>query len=650
MGVVSEIDSLDEALQRSIDYFLRTQNEQGWWWGELETNVTMEAEYLLLTHFLGIADKNRWRKIVNHVMSRELPGGGWAVYYGGPPDLNATVEAYFALKLAGVPANHPVMQRARHVALSMGGVSKTRIFTKIWLALFGQYDWKGTPVMPPEIFLLPGWCPFNIYEFASWARATIVPMLIILTTKPVCPVPNEARIDEIYVEPPGRREFRLPWGGGKALSWKGFFRLADDILRLLERWPWKPFRRWAMRAAEEWVLAHQEADGSWGGIQPPWVYSLIALRVLGYPLDHPAIQKGMAGFEAFAIEESDTWRVQACVSPVWDTALAMIGLRDAGLPADHPALQKAARWLLSQQICTGGDWQVKNRRGPPGGWAFEFENDIYPDTDDTAIVLIALHLVRLPEEEDKRAAMDVGIRWLLSMQDRNGGWGSFDVGNTRSFVTQLPFCDFGATIDPSTEDVTGHALELLGRLGYTRRSPIVRRALEYLRKTQRKDGSWWGRWGVNYIYGTGCVLPAYRALNLNTGHADVRRAVQWLTAHQNADGGWGETCASYKEPQLGGQGTSTASQTAWALLALLAADAGDDPAALRGARFLLAGQRPDGAWDEPYFTGAGFPGDFFINYHLYRDYFPLMALGRYKAFLARGKRPTGDKEERSVPV
>jgi squalene-hopene/tetraprenyl-beta-curcumene cyclase len=633
-GADATREAADIAIQRAQDYLLSIQYDDGYWWGELETNVCMAAEYLLLTHFLDVADR-RWDKIVNYLRRQQLPDGTWSIYYGGPGDLNATVEAYFALKLAGVPAHDPAMEKARQFVLSKGGVPKVRIFTKIWLALFGQWDWRGVPVLPPELILLPSWFPINIYEFASWARATIVPMLIILTRRPVCPVPQSAHIDELYPVPPDLVDYSLP-KSDRLLGWRSLFLGMNRLLRLYEWLGWKPLRRRAALAAEKWILNHQEEDGCWGGIQPPWVYSLIALNLLGYELDHPVMAKGLQGFEGFAIEDEETFNPQACLSPVWDTGLAMIALLDSGLAADHPALVKAARWLLREQILTGGDWQVKNRTGPPGGWAFEFANDLYPDTDDTAEVLMALRCTCLPEEGEKSEALDRGLQWLLSMQSRNGGWGAFDVNNTRRFITRNPFCDFGEVIDPPSEDVTAHILELLGLLGYDRAFPPVRRALAYLRREQRPEGPWFGRWGVNYIYGTGAVLPALRALGEDMRQEYVQRAARWLALHQNDDGGWGETCASYADPDLAGTGPSTASQTAWALLALLAADQGASETVRRGIVYLAETQRQDGSWDEPYFTGTGFPRDFFINYHLYRDYFPLMALGRYKTFLGAG--------------
>jgi squalene-hopene/tetraprenyl-beta-curcumene cyclase len=624
---------VDEAIRRTQEYFLCTQHPDGYWVGELETNVCMAAEYLLLTHFLGARDETRWRKIATYIRRQQSTDGGWSIYYGGPADINATVEAYFALKLAGVSAEEPGMRKARDFVFSAGGVPRTRVFTKIWLALFGQWDWRGVPALPPELMFLPHWFPLNIYDFASWARATIVPMLIILTERPVCPIPESARIDELY--PAGRDGTDYALRKPKApFSWKGFFSAADGVLKRYEGVAVGPLREAAYRAAERWIVARQEADGSWGGIQPPWVYSLIALKLRGYSLEHAVMRKGLEGFDGvWSVEDENTFNPQACVSPVWDTALAMIALLDSGLAPDHPALVQAGRWLLREQVLTGGDWQVKAQGLPPGGWSFEFENDIYPDTDDTAEVLIALSRTELPERKRKEAAIDRGIRWLEGMQSSNGGWGAFDKDNTRRIVNEIPFCDFGEVIDPPSEDVTAHVVEALSLLG-RRETAAVRRGIEYLRREQRRGGSWFGRWGVNHIYGTGGVLPALHVAGEDVSRPYVRRAARWLAEYQNTDGGWGESCASYGDQSAIGRGPSTASQTAWGLMGLMAAGGDQATEAVeRGVRYLVERQEKDGEWEEPEFTGTGFPGDFYIKYHLYRNYFPLMALGRYQGRL-----------------
>ena len=647
---------MDLAIRRARDYLLAVQYEDGYWWGELESNSTIEAEYILLTHFLGIADHDRCRRVANHIMSRQREDGTWGQFYDAPGDLSTSTECYFALKLTGISPEEPFMLKAKEFILSKGGVPKTRVFTKIWLALFGQWDWKGVPVMPPEIMLIPDWFPISIYDFSSWARATVVPLLILVDRKPVKTIPESAHIDELYPVPLDQVDWTLR--PTRLIGWEGFFFAGDTVLRQLEKLPWKPTRAQAIKRAEEWVLDHQEADGSWGGIQPPWVYSLMALSTLGYPNDHPVIAKGLAGFDGFAIQDDETLRIQACISPLWDTALAMIALLDSGMEPDHPALVSAGQWLVKEQVLTGGDWQVKAKSAPPGGWAFEFHNDIYPDLDDTAVIVTALNRVRLPSEDDKRQSVDRAVRWLLGMQSANGGWAAFDKDNTKSLIAKIPFADFGETIDPPSVDVTAHVLEMLGNLEYTVSHKAVAKALAFVLSEQEDDSPWFGRWGVNYIYGTAAVLPALEALGLDMGEHHIRRVVQWLIERQNSDGGWGESCASYVDPAFRGKGPSTPSQTAWALLSLLASGDGSHPAAQRGISYLVRNQKVDGSWDEPYFTGTGFPGygigkrpdsyltpddpqyqgldlpaGFMINYHMYRNYWPLAALGRYSKFL-----------------
>jgi len=650
-------DKLGATIQRSQDYLLGVQYPEGSWWGELESNSTMEAEFLLLTHFLGVGDKERWQKLAKGILDRQRDDGTWGQFYGAPGDLSTTIECYFALKLAGVSPDGPLMRKARDFILSKGGIPEARVFTKIWLALFGQWEWKGVPVMPPEVMLLPNWFPFNIYDFASWARATIVPLLIIIDKKPVKAVPEWAGIDELYPLPKNQTDYSVV-RPKKLLGWETFFYAGDTGLRHLEKLPWIPTRAQAIKRAEQWIIEHQEADGSWGGIQPPWVYSLMALHTLGYSTDHSVMAKGLAGFEKFAIEEDDTLRIQACLSPLWDTGLAMIALLDSGLTTDHPALIRAGEWLLEEQVLTGGDWQVKAKTVPPGGWAFEFHNDIYPDLDDTAEIVMALQKTRLPSQGAKQLAVDRAVRWLLGMQSGNGGWAAFDKNNTKFLIAKIPFADFGEALDPPSVDVTAHILEMLGQLGYSTDHKAVAKALDYVLSEQEDDGAWFGRWGVNYIYGTGAVLPALEALGLDMSADYVRRAARWVVDHQNPDGGWGESCASYVDPNFRGKGPSAPSQTAWALLSLIAAGEGTHPATQRGIEHLIRTQQEDGSWDEPYFTGTGFPGygigqrfdsyltpddpgfqgselpaGFMINYHMYRNYWPLTALGRYRRFL-----------------
>jgi len=647
---------LDITVQRAQGYMLKIQHEQGYWWGELESNPTMEAEYVMLCHLLGVNNPERKRKIANYILSRQQPDGSWVQYFDAPGNLSTSVECYFALKLCGLSADAAPMMKARQFILSKGGVPQTRIFTRIWLAMLGQYDWKGLPVMPPEMVLLPSWLPFNIYEFSSWARATIVPMCIILTDRPVSPVPPQAAIRELYpvVKEQTKTSLSIP---RPTDPWRALFYSADRFLRLYEKAPVKIGRETAKRMAAQWIVEHQEADGSWGGIQPPWVYSLIALKHLGYTLEHPVMNAGLQGFETFAIEEENTWRVQACVSPVWDTCLALTAMLESGMSAESDEMQRPTRWLIARQILRKGDWAVKSPKTPPGGWAFEFANDNYPDVDDVAEVLIALEWARLTGEEDQRRrnAIDLGVRWVFGLQSKNGGWAAFDKDNNRALMSKIPFADFGETLDPPSVDVTAHVLEALGRLGFNKEHPAVAKAYKFIRDEQEEDGSWFGRWGVNYIYGTGAVLPALQAIGEDMTLPYIRKAVDWVKSHQNDDGGWGESCGSYVDFALRGTGPSTPSQTAWALLSLLASCENGSISVARGIEYLCRTQKGDGTWDEPHYTGTGFPGygvgqrlkrlpkpgeeayqgldmenAFMINYHLYRHYWPLTALGRFK--------------------
>ncbi len=646
-----------EALARARDHLLGLQHEQGWWQGELETNVTMDAEDLLLREFLGVRTPEQTDAAARWIASRQRDDGTWANFYGGPGELSTTVEAYVALRLAGHEPQAPHMARAADWIRGQGGIPATRVFTRIWLALFGEWSWDDLPVMPPELIYLPAWFPFNAYDWGCWARQTIVPLTIVGAFRPATPLPFglkelwPAGAGPVVI---GRRDRR------KDPAWAAAFGGLDRALHGYERRahraaPVRAVRAAAIRRCAEWIIARQEADGCWGGIQPPWVYSLIALRLLGYGLDHPVMRRGLAGLDRFTITEDTpegpVRRMEACQSPVWDTVLAVIALADAGLPADHPALAKAADWLLAEEITGPGDWQVRRPALAPGGWAFEFDNDNYPDIDDTAEMVLALRRVRLssppapgdgsaaalpPPGPDARrkAAISRGLAWITGMASADGGWAAFDADNTSRLVAKLPFCDFGAVTDPPSADVTAHVVEALAAAGQAG-SRAARRGVVWLLKAQEADGSWFGRWGANYVYGTGAVVPALIAAGVLPGKPAIRRAVAWLEQHQNPDGGWGEDMRSYDDQSLAGRGASTASQTAWALLALLAAGE-SGPAVEAGVRWLAEHQRSDGTWDEPQFTGTGFPRDFYLNYHLYRLVFPVSALGRYLSSPAPG--------------
>jgi len=556
-----------------------------------------------------------------------------------------------------------------------GGVEASRVFTRIWLALSGLWSWDDLPVIPPELIYLPSWFPLNIYDWGCWARQTIVALAVVQSYRPSRPL--GISIDELKTGGPHGRAPRPPRSfdarplassaapGGRPPQtppaqggsppprtprdpWSTFFTALDKALHLYR--PVKPVRRAALRRCGEWIIARQERDGCWGGIQPPWVYSLMALNLLGYTTSHPIVQRGLRGLDRFTITEDTpdgpVRRLEACQSPVWDTILVMTALADAGLAADDPSLVRAARWVREEEIGGPGDWQVRRPGVAPGGWAFEFDNDNYADTDDTAEVVLALRRVA-PRDQ---AAIDRGLAWLAGMQSKDGGWGAFDADNTRKVVNKLPFCDFGAVIDPPSADVTAHIVEAFAAEGRAA-EPAARRGVVWLLRAQEPDGSWFGRWGANYLYGTGAVVPALIAAGVRPDKPAIRRAVAWLEQHQNSDGGWGEDLRSYDDQALAGRGHSTASQTAWALLALLAAGERDSIATQRGIRWLAETQRADGSWDEPWFTGTGFPGDFYINYHLYRLAFPVSALGRYVhgGSASPGGRPRGNSRARGGP-
>ncbi len=637
------------ALARACEHLLSLQDEAGWWRGELQTNVTMDAEDVLLREFLGIRTARETERSAAWIRSQQREDGTWSNFHEGPGDLSTTVEAYFALRLAGDPADAAHMRAAAEFVRASGGLEGARVFTHVWLALFGLWPWERVPALPPEIVLLPRWAPLNIYDFGCWARQTIVALSLVIARRPRRELELDLR--ELHGGDPWTPRWWRSNASSTGALWLG--RL-DRVLRLYERRPLRSLRRMAIARAEAWVVRRQEADGSWGGIQPPWVYSLMALHLGGYPLEHPVMRGGLEGLERFMIEDrSDppSRRLEACQSPVWDTALAVVALGDGGVARDHPTLERAAGWLLDEEVRVQGDWAVARPRLAPGGWAFEFENDNHPDVDDTAeVVLALLRVTPLQPERVRRAnrrmrsggggaqgllersqdAIDRAVEWVEGMQSAGGGWGAFDADNTRALVRELPFLDFGEVIDEPSADVTAHALEMLAAVGRAE-SEAARAGLSWLLAQQEAEGSWFGRWGVNHVYGTGAAVPALIAMGIPPEDPRVRRAVAWLEDHQSEDGGWGEDPRSYDEAEWIGRGPSTASQTAWALLALHAAgeEIERSRAVARGVAWLLRTQRADGTWDEPQYTGTGFPSDYYINYHLYRLTFPIMALGRY---------------------
>jgi squalene-hopene/tetraprenyl-beta-curcumene cyclase len=636
-GGTKTVRNAADALKLATDHLMRLQLPEGWWKGELETNVTMDAEDLLLRHFLGILSPETLKRAAARIRSLQRRDGPWATFYKGPGELSATVEAYVALRLAGDAPTEPHMARAAEWVRVHNGVESARVFTHVWLAMVGCWDWENLPVIPPELVFLPPDWPLSIWSFACWARQTIVALSVIMAHRRSRPLPF--RIEELEAGKAPRPRRLKPVGR--------FFVGLDKVLHRYEAlpehsWPKRLIRGAALREAERWIVARQEADGSWGGIQPPMVYSTIALIVLGYPLDHPVVAAALAGLERFTLDDEAGRRIEACQSPIWDTALAVIALIDAGVPPDHPAVRAAADWLVQKEVTVVGDWAVRRPTLPPGGWSFEFANVNYPDIDDTAEVVLALR--RAVRSAANHAAGDAAceraLDWVVGMRSSDGGWGAFDADNDSELPTQLPFFDFGAVTDPPTADVTAHVVEMLAcedRPLKPAWQEALKDGVDWLSSHQEPDGSYWGRWGVNYVYGTGAVLPALISAGVPTGDPRVADGVRWLVEHQNPDGGWGEDLRSYVEPGRAGRGTSTASQTAWALLALLAAGERDHPATARGISWLAGHQTEDGTWDEPWFTGTGFPWDFSLNYHLYRHVFPLTALGRY--LLGTGPQP-----------
>jgi squalene-hopene/tetraprenyl-beta-curcumene cyclase len=615
------VDEVATAVAHARAHLVSRQDPAGWWKGELRTNVTMDAEDLLLRQFLGILQPQEVEEAARWIRSQQRADGTWATFQDGPGDLSTTIEAYAALRLAGDDVDAPHMRAACDFVLRAGGIEASRVFTRLWLALFGEWSWDDLPAMPPELVLLPKWVPLNVYDWGCWARQTVVPITVVATIRPVRPLPFSLAELRSGVPAPS------PKTGLVASA----FNVLDRALKIYHRAPIRPGRGLSFRRAAEWILARQEADGGWGGIQPPWVYSILALHLLGYPLDHPSVAAAIKGLTGFLIREPTAdgmvRRLEACQSPVWDTCLALTALFDCGAAPEDPEVASAVDWLIAEEIRVSGDWAVQRPTLEPSGWAFEFANDGYPDIDDTAEVVLALRRARPDVRPDVAAAIERGTQWMIGMQSRDGGWAAFDADNTRHLVEKLPFCDFGAVIDPPSADVTAHAVELLGHSGRADEAS-AQRGIAWLLDAQEQDGSWFGRWGANYVYGTGAVVPALVAAGIPADSPAVRRAVRWLEEHQNADGGWGENLRSYRDPSLAGVGRSTPSQTAWALLALIAA--GEDSSAVEsGITWLLDAQRADGGWDEDLYTGTGFPGDFYINYEMYRLVFPLSALGRY---------------------
>ncbi len=664
---------LGQSIRAAADWLAARQKPEGCWAGRLESNACMEAQWILCLWFLGLEGHPLRPRLAASLLKTQRTDGSWEIYHDAPAgDINTTVEAYAALRSCGFPAGDPQMAKARDWIVSKGGLRNIRVFTRYWLALIGEWPWEKTPNIPPEVIHFPKGFVFSIYNFAQWARATLMPISVLSARRPSRPLPPENRLDDLF---PGGREafdYELPGKPG-ADFWDGFFRVVDKSLHraqgLAGRAGLSFGRNGSVKRVLEWIIAHQDADGVWGGIQPPWIYSTMALFSEGYAPDHPVVAKALSALEdpRWRVDAGEATWIQASTSPVWDTILTLLAFDDCHLDGEYPAeVAKALNWVLDQQVLRKGDWSVKLPNTAPGGWAFEYKNYFYPDTDDTSLALIALSQFRgaHPAAGRIERAIALGVDWLIAMQSKGGGWGAFDKDNDKKFLTKIPFCDFGEALDPPSVDVTAHVVEAFGKLGLGKDHPSMARALDYLRREQEPDGSWFGRWGVNYIYGTGAVLPALAAIGDDMSAPHVARACDWLLSRQQGDGGWGESCASYMDASMAGRGKATASQTAWALLGLIAANRpGDRDAIERGVGFLIERQS-NGTWEEPEYTGTGFPGygvgaaiklgdpllterlkqgpelsrAFMMNYNLYRHYFPLMAMGRWRALLFAAER------------
>lgn len=625
---------LDTGILRSQRYLLRNQNRSdGHWVGILEADTTITSDYIMVMHFLGKVDHEKQKMAANLLREHQLSDGGWNIYYGGPSEISASVKAYFALKLAGHTADEPFMQSARKCILNKGGIMKANCFAKIYLAMFGQVDWQAVPAVPAEMILFPPGFYFSIYEMSYWSRCIVVPLSIAIAKKPHILVGDDL-LKELYLIPREKVVYRIK-RDQSGLSWHNFFIDADSIFRRYEQHPIKCIRRIALKKAEKWMLDHLEKSGGLGAIWPAIVNSIFAMKCLGYPDDHPAFVKQLQEIEELIVYDGSKLYLQPCVSPVWDTAWAIIALHESGVPGADPGIQKAGQWLLSKEVKNFGDWALKCKVDEPSGWYFQYANEFYPDTDDSAAVLMALQRVSLPEKAGKEASFLRGIRWILAMQCDDGGWGAFDRNNNKAILNHIPFADFNALLDPSTSDVTARCMEFLGRIGFGKSSQHIQKAVAFLRKEQEADGSWFGRWGANYIYGTWSVLSGLSSVGEDMSLPYIRKAIGWLKSVQNSDGGWGETIQSYNDPFLKAIGKSTPSQTAWALLGLLAGGETKSEAVERGIEFLLMKQKEDGTWDETEFTATGFPKVFYLKYHMYRNYFPLIALSRYRNSLQK---------------
>ncbi|HZR05752.1 MAG TPA: squalene--hopene cyclase [Candidatus Udaeobacter sp.] len=634
-------EEITAAIARAQENLLRQQKPDGHWCGELIVDSTLCSDYILFMHWCGEVDAQLQRRCVRHILKRQLPDGGWNIYQGGPSEINASAKAYFALKLAGCSVDAPFMQEARATIMRLGGIPQMNTFSKLYLALLGQFPWKYLPAIPVEMVLLPKWAPFHIYKMSSWSRAMLMPLAIINHFKPTRILPGEKQLHELYPLGTEQSDLRLP-RSETFWTWRNFFLRLDDTFKFLSPLRIRPLRRRALEEAERWML-ERIGEGSDGlaAVFPAMLNCLIALRALGYSKSNPIYAKAEKDFAGLFVDDSEDFRIQPCLSPIWDTAINIISLAESGLPAEHPALQKGAEWLVNKEVRIRGDWSANNSYQQASGWAFEYNNVYYPDTDDTAMVLMALRLVRPENPQALNEIFRRALDWQLSFQCRDGGWAAFDKNVTTPWLEDMPFADHNAILDPTCSDLTARTLEMLGYIGFDPKARSVRDAIQYLIDTQDEDGSWYGRWGVNYIYGTWQVLRGLHAIGQDMTQDWILRGRDWLESCQNNDGGWGETCGTYENPSTKGIGESTASQTAWAIMGICACGDLDRPSIQRGLRYLLRSQKPDGSWDEEQITGTGFPRVFYLKYDMYRQNFPLLALATYVNYRSGlGHRPT----------
>jgi squalene-hopene/tetraprenyl-beta-curcumene cyclase len=626
-GLVARVDA---AVSRAAEALLARQCPGGYWQGLVEAAANLEAEHVFVNRLLGRPRPEQDRRMAERLLATREGDGGWALATGNPSHLSTTIEAYLALKLTGLAPSDPALARARELVLARGGLAGAGMFTRFWLACFGQFPWSGVPRVPVEMVLLPAWAPLNIYRLASSTRATLVPFALLMVHRPEVRVPPEADVRELWLREPTAHDLSFS-RSPSLVSWRNVFLALDRAIALLGRSRWKPLRRRAVARAIEWVLRHEDSTGQWAGIQPAIVQSVLALHAVGFADDHPAIVRGVQGLDDLLAQHGDQLVCQPALLTTRDTVDVARALLDAGLPPTHPALARAGEWLIGRQIFRAGDWAVHDPDLDPGGWAAELANDFYPNIDVSALAVSVIQDLPIGATPGGRRALAHGLEWVLGMQGRDGGWAAYDADNTSQFLAAVPFPDLEGVTDPPSADVTGRVLAAAAERGFGLGFGRVRRGAEFLRRAQHADGSWSGRWGVNALYGTWLAVTGLVAAGEEADAPELRRAVAWLAARQNADGGWGEGVASYEDDSRRGIGPSTPSQTAWAVMTLLATVGAAHPAVARGVQHLLDTQGPGGTWHETAFTVTGVPRRSYLRSQLAPLHFPLRALGQYRA-------------------